>query len=115
MAEQEELLTDAKANKLALKDLDAPHQSIAVTAISNLLSTEIAHITFAQIIDGLPLADSLWESDGVYVQDPKHPVYEHKELRPGVLDRLTALYSQFDHGDLTINAKVHTNSKLRPK
>ena len=109
MAEQEELLTDAKANKLALKDLGAPHQLIALTAISNVLSTEIAHITFAQIVDGLPLADTLWESDGIYVQDSKHPIYEHKELRPGVLDRLTALCSQFDHVDLTIDAKVHTS------
>ena len=37
--------------------LDGPHQQAVRLAISNILNTEIAETTYAQIVDGLPLID----------------------------------------------------------
>jgi hypothetical protein len=48
-----------KYYRLPIDRLDEPHRVAVTRAITNLLSTEIVEITFAQIGDGLPLAEIL--------------------------------------------------------
>lgn len=75
--------------------LDPNHQNVFATAMSNLLSTEIAEQTFAQIIDGLPLKDVAFNMRmREYTRDD--PVFSHVELCPGVLERTRMLRDTFD-------------------
>lgn len=75
--------------------LDANHQTVFATAMSNLLSTEIAEQTFAQIIDGLPLEDVAFSLQ-VHQHTRSDPVASHVELCPGVLERTMMLRGAFD-------------------
>lgn len=60
--------------------LDGLHQIAFEQAIRNVLETEIAETTFAQIIDGLPLKDvahataGLSSMLGIYTQQPRGSV-----------------------------------------
>ena len=47
---------DVGFRKVSAASLEEQHRDIFVRAVSNVLSTEIAELTYAQIIDGLPLS-----------------------------------------------------------
>ncbi|KAK3896817.1 hypothetical protein C8A05DRAFT_48308 [Staphylotrichum tortipilum] len=64
-------------------------------AISNVLSTELALSTFAQIVDGLPTADIAFDRH-MHGLDSDHPVDKHEELCPGVMERTREIRDQFD-------------------
>lgn len=66
--------------------LDKEHRSVLIRAINNVLSTEEAILTYAQIIDGLPIAHVAWNKrvPGLYGE---HPLEEHEELCPGAMDK----------------------------
>lgn len=85
--------------------LDANHQTVFVTAMSNLLSTEIAEQTFAQIIDGLPLKDVAFGMR-IHEYTRYHPVFFHVELCPGVLERARKLRDAFDPRKLRMRTDV---------
>ena len=51
--------TDIKFRKTNIDTLDEPHRDAVESAISKILSTEIAETTYAQIVDGLPLPEVL--------------------------------------------------------
>lgn len=85
--------------------LDAKHQSAFATAMSNLLSTEIAEQTFAQIVDGLPLKDVAFGMR-IHEYTRKDPVSSHVELCPGVLERTRMLRDAFDPRTLKMRADV---------
>lgn len=75
--------------------LDANHQSIFAIAISNLLSTEIAEQTFAQIIDGLPLKEVAFSlRDTEYTT--RDPVFAHVELCHGALEKTRMFRDSFN-------------------
>lgn len=75
-------------------------------AISNVLSTELALSTFAQIVDGLPMADTAYNRR-MHGLDPDHPVDKHEELCPGVMERTREIRDQFDPSILLFNPAVH--------
>lgn len=85
--------------------LDTNHQSIFATAMSNLLSTEIAEQTFAQIIDGLPLKDVAF---GMQTHDCTRfdPVFSHHKLCPGVLEKTRELRDDFDPKAMDLRTDV---------
>ncbi|KAF5002015.1 hypothetical protein FDECE_10757 [Fusarium decemcellulare] len=62
------------------------HKEVFLRALSNLLSTDLAEHTYAEILDGLPTKDSLRES---YLYLEGHPVYElnHSEICEGSLEK----------------------------
>ncbi|KAK3899210.1 hypothetical protein C8A05DRAFT_46661 [Staphylotrichum tortipilum] len=64
-------------------------------AISNVLSTELALSTFAQIVDGLPTADIAFDRR-FHGLDNDHPVDEHEELCPGVMEWTREIRDQFN-------------------
>lgn len=92
--------------------LDADHQAIFATAMSNLLSTEIAEQTFAQILDGLPLRDVAFGMR-VFEYNRSDPVFSHVELCPGVLDRTRMLRDDFDPKAMNLRADVRTLDNVR--
>lgn len=97
--------------------LDTSHQNVFATAMSNLLSTDIAEQTFAQIIDGLPLRDVAFS-----LRSPQYtrrdPVFAHTELCPGVLERTRMFRDSFSpremelRTDVCINREQHIMRKL---
>ncbi len=76
--------------------LQNAHREILIRAIANVLSTPIAKQTYAQIVDGLPLADVAWDRyGGCLCYD--HPLLrEHKELCPDVADEAERLCLALD-------------------
>lgn len=60
---------------------DVNHYGAFTTALTNLLRTGIAQHTYAEIIDGIPTADTWFASIGT-----RHDIIEaHRELCPGTL------------------------------
>ncbi|KAH8768864.1 hypothetical protein F5883DRAFT_417533 [Diaporthe sp. PMI_573] len=79
----------------AVDTLDERHQAVFKRAITNLLATELAEMTYAQLIDGLPL----WEvalDQYRHTHTGEEPVSNHRELCPGVVDQTTAPLQSFD-------------------
>lgn len=86
--------------------LGGAHHDVLIRAISNVLSTKIAEETFAQIIDGLPLASVVQDtSDGGLTDD--HPIHDaHKELCPGVLEKTREFRRDVDLSLIKLDSTV---------
>lgn len=96
--------------KLSITTLETQHRDILVHAITNVLSSPIAEITFAQIVDGLPL--SIVARD-VYQRCvcPGHPLLtEHQELCNGVIQQTRSLGAAFDPAALQMDSRVSTRA-----
>lgn len=93
--------------------LDVNHQKIFATAMSNLLSTEIAEQTLAQILDGLPLRDVAW-SLRAFDYNRSHPVFSHVELCPGVLEMTRMLRDALDPSAMVLRTDVSFIGNLIP-
>jgi len=91
--------------RIPINKLDAMHRDILIRAINNVLATELAISTYAQIIDGLPIADVAWDqrSPGLWGD---HPLDGHEELCPGALDKAREVCPQWDPVMLAFSPKV---------
>ncbi|KAJ3546444.1 hypothetical protein NM208_g1995 [Fusarium decemcellulare] len=76
--------------------IETKHRDVFRRAVSNVLSSPIAEITYAQIIDGLPLSDvTLDTHEGTPC--PGHPLLDERiEVSPGILEKARQLRSSFD-------------------
>jgi hypothetical protein len=85
--------------------LDDNHRNALDRAIRNILSTEGAELAYAQILDGLPTQDSLWDSFR-FVED--HPVETigHAEICPGFIEKAREHRMQFELGRLDFETKA---------
>ncbi len=112
MREQETTAVDpdtavtGQSKSLSIGILDETHRNPITTAIANILSTKLAKITYAQIIDGLPLSIVYEEAYADPLIDPKHPAYNHEDFCSGVVEDMEALSAGFVPDDLTFDAKV---------
>lgn len=82
------------------------HRRVIDGAIKNVLSTELAQFTYAQILDGLPTGDVSWDRRycGVF---GAHPIdSEHEELCPGALEKAQEFYQNWDPELLMFDPKV---------
>jgi hypothetical protein len=95
----------AQFQQLNIDALDEAHREILTRAISRVLSTDIALITFAQIIDGLPL-DSVANDSSSGGPLPEHPVQDHTELCPGVLEKTHEFHRGFRPEILSFESRV---------
>lgn len=75
--------------------LDPDHLDALRLALSNLLATDVAEFTYAQIIDGLPTTWSFYDFHSLYDTDD-HPAQLHENLCEGVMDRVYKFRSAFD-------------------
>lgn len=91
--------------RTAAQTLDDAHQVAFNRAITNVLATDLAELTFAQLVDGLPLLE-------VAGDQLKHrhtegePVFKHTELCPGAIEKTRALRRAFDPLTMEIRAQV---------
>ncbi|KAI5460560.1 hypothetical protein BGZ63DRAFT_414748 [Mariannaea sp. PMI_226] len=72
------------------------HRHILDRAIKNILSTELAQFTYAQIIHGLPTGEVSWDRryPGVFGE---HPIdSEHEELCPGAIEKAREYYEHWN-------------------
>ncbi|KAK3682229.1 hypothetical protein B0T22DRAFT_413389 [Podospora appendiculata] len=100
-------LARAEPTKISVEaGLIGPHLDAFIRATSNVLATKIAEETYAQIVDGLPLAHVV--QDGANEELPRnHPIYDHhKELCPGVEDKLREIRQNMDLGSLQLEADL---------
>lgn len=91
----------------AEQSLDEEHLAVYSRAITNVLSTDLAESTFAQLVDGLPLWDVVYGL-AHYGLVREEPVYNHRNLCPGVLEKTRAFYTSFVPGKLEIRIDVNT-------
>lgn len=100
-----EKLETSKADQ----SLDEDHLSAYVRAVTNVLSTELAESTFAQLVDGLPLWDVV---NGLhhYGLEEDEPVFKHRELCPGVLEKTRTFRAAFEPRALYIRTDVNWSS-----
>lgn len=94
-------------SRIHVDSLDAEHRRIFVRAIENILSTELAIFTYAQIIDGLPIADVAYDRrfPGLFGD---HPIEEHEELCPGALDKARELCKDWSPDAFLFNPEVYS-------
>lgn len=80
--------------------LDREHIEVFRQALTRILSTEVAGLTYAEIIDGLPTEKSFLE---FHPYKEGHPVFElhHASLCSGVIDRIWRFRDRFDPQTLT--------------
>ncbi|KAF9773639.1 hypothetical protein IL306_008521, partial [Fusarium sp. DS 682] len=92
--------------QLAIDVLDEAHRDAVTVAISRILDTETAEITYAQIIDGLPLGEDAFEARGG-TPHSDHPInYCHDELCAGILDKTREFRRQFDPQILKFDSRL---------
>ncbi|KAM0328054.1 hypothetical protein ACHAQA_005456 [Verticillium albo-atrum] len=91
--------------QLTPDDLDEAHQALLTRAILRVLATDIAQSTFAQVIDGLPLA-SVVDDSSTGGTHPKHPVNRHTELCPGVWDQASEFRDEFRPEKLLFDSRL---------
>jgi hypothetical protein len=90
---------------IALDRLEGYHYHTLSSALHNVLHTDIALMTYAQIIDGLPTADVVWDRySGSY--EPSHPINNHKTLCKGALDKAKGFRAQFSMADVMVDLMV---------
>jgi hypothetical protein len=65
--------------------LDADHRDALYRAVKATLASNIAEITMAQLVDGLPRTDIAWEARGNFLIRG-HPIEDHEQLCKGVLE-----------------------------
>lgn len=102
--------TNTKKN--AIGDLDGEHLKILLRAINRVLSTEIAEVSYTQIVDGLPLADVARETISPYIPI-NHPIYGHKKLCPQVWEKVRQFRESFDPATLQIEAPVSYQTRYQ--
>ncbi|KAK0739909.1 hypothetical protein B0T21DRAFT_150439 [Apiosordaria backusii] len=83
----------------------ANHYKLFIRAMKNVLSTELAQFTYAQIIDGLPIEDVAWDRriPAVY---GNHPIEHHPDLCPGALERAREYKDQIDFSILSFSPNL---------
>jgi len=100
------LAREARAARVPYKDDGSSHHQIFRRAVSNVLSTELALFTFAQIVDGLPTADVAYDRRFPGLDGVIHPIEEHPDLCPGVMERTREIRDQFDPSILVFDPTV---------
>ncbi|KAH6613689.1 hypothetical protein B0J18DRAFT_440694 [Chaetomium sp. MPI-SDFR-AT-0129] len=84
---------------LPIASLSNTRREILTRAVANVLSTDLAKQTYAQIVDGYPLADVARDTYEGCLCSYEHPLYtDHKELCPGVQEETQVLCSELDVG-----------------
>lgn len=90
---------------VGLDRLDGYHYDSLSVALHNVLNTDIALTTFAQIIDGLPTADVVWDRYSA-TYEPSHPIINHKTLCEGAFEKTTTSRAQFSMADVMVDLEV---------
>lgn len=98
-------LSSSESVSSSIDALDEGHRRIFTNAIINILATDLAEFTYAQILDGLPTEESV-RSGFHFMHD--HPVFtlRHENLCEGFLDKARKFRSHFDPSELRFDRSV---------
>ncbi|KAK4645123.1 hypothetical protein QC761_311060 [Podospora bellae-mahoneyi] len=100
--------------KLPVHALNDHHRHLLIRAISRVLATDIAKTTFAQILDGLPTSEVGDDCSDGELPDG-HPLREkHRQLCPGVLDKVRQFRDSFQPETLEIDAELLHSYQTSP-
>jgi hypothetical protein len=105
------------SNYIPFDGLDESHRDSLTREIRNILGTELALSTYAQILDGLPSCDMAREMLGGMI-GRRHPIKLHLNICPGVMEQTREIRAAFDNTTLRFNPDVcylcivRTNSYL---
>ncbi|KAF4420136.1 hypothetical protein FACUT_11301 [Fusarium acutatum] len=86
------------------------HQQSLDRGIRNVLSTEQAQFTYAQIIDGLPTADVACDRRLPDIMG-EHIIDDHETLCPGALEQAQDYYKKWDPSSLNFDPEAEPGSK----
>lgn len=108
-----ESMENAGFKQLSATVLDGDHREVLDRAVARILSTNIAEVTYAQIVDGLPIADVAYDSaaGGPYDWHPINDVYT--QLCPGMLDKIREFRDGFRPEVLQFDSRVRSKRHLR--
>ncbi|KAI1208356.1 uncharacterized protein F4807DRAFT_148957 [Annulohypoxylon truncatum] len=97
---------DAKIRKLSIETLDSQHSDLFVRALDRVISTDLAKLTYAQIVDGLPLIDTVNDNMAGGLSNG-HPLYDmHESLCDGVMERTEEIRATFDPKELKFDSRL---------
>lgn len=98
--------------KVPVETLDLDHYHPLVGAVRNVLSTQLAEITFAQLLDGLPLVNTVW---GMRLRGSllfrEHPLIQHDRLCEGAMDNVRMFRDMFEPAILRFDSPVRDADK----
>ena len=92
--------------KVTAVQLDTDHRDAFSRAIKTILGSDLAEITMAQLVDGLPLADIAWEARGNFLCRA-HPLADHEQLCKDALEKVRSLRDDF--GPETLSFEPHVS------
>ncbi|KAK4173891.1 hypothetical protein QBC36DRAFT_50336 [Triangularia setosa] len=98
-------LLNKRPSEVSVEVLDPEHYHVLVKAIRNILSTELAELSIAQLIDGLPLMIWVFEGRGCLL-GKGHPMLEHENLCEGAIEQARLFRDTFDPAILQFSSKV---------
>lgn len=90
---------------IGLDRLEGYHYDTLFLALRNVLNTNIALMTYAQIIDGLPTADVVWDRYSA-TYESSHPIINHKTLCEGALEKAKGFRTEFSMADVMVDLEV---------
>ncbi|KAM5346982.1 hypothetical protein ACJ41O_009987 [Fusarium nematophilum] len=92
--------------RISVDVLDGDHRELFTRAISRVLATDIAEVSYAQILDGLPLRGVICDTaDGL--PPDSHPIYHvHEELCPSAIKKTREFRDSFDLQILEFNSRL---------
>jgi hypothetical protein len=108
-ARLKQLARESLAARAPYRPDNSEHYKLFSRAVHNVLSTDLALFTFAQIVDGLPTAEVAADRrfpDISYADDDHHPIEEHLELCPGTMERTREIHQQFELSALLFDPTV---------
>lgn len=85
--------------------LDGDHRNALNRAIANILSTKVAEVAYAQMLDGLPTQDALWDSFH-FVEDHPVEIIGHSEICPSFIEKAREHRKRFELGHLNFETKA---------
>ncbi|POR34349.1 Uncharacterized protein TPAR_05419 [Tolypocladium paradoxum] len=91
-------------NKLWLDCLPDRHRDVFSRALSNVLSTETAELTYAQIVDGLPLSSVQNDAYDFGLHLPgRHPLHDR---HTATLERTRQIHREFSIESLEFDSRA---------
>lgn len=116
VAQIAQLIAEGRSvTKCPVSGLSEQHREVFERALRNVLSTETAQMTYAQIIDGFPIVSVARDKCGPSI-DFDHPVFQenHDTLCPGAWEKMKEFHSSFDIGVLSMDERVRQTQMTCP-
>ncbi|KAK4244154.1 hypothetical protein C7999DRAFT_17550 [Corynascus novoguineensis] len=91
--------------QVSMEVLGLDHHHLQTRALRNILSTELAEITYAQLFDGFPTLDTAYSKRAYWMYDG-HPLHDHPKLCEGSLERARVFRDNFNPAVLLFDSLV---------